>query len=100
MLCGRLYAKGAAELLLQQCSARLVDGGSAERLSQREKDDILRSFAADGKRCAAAHALHLVTLQVHQRGPVRMLKLCSSVRAVRLHALKCKCGLCGPMTGG
>ena len=50
MLCGRLYTKGAAELLLQQCSSRLVDGAGAECLSQREKDDILHSFAADGNR--------------------------------------------------
>ena len=52
MLCGRLYTKGAAELLLQQCSSRLGEGGSVERLSQREREDILQSFAADGNRQA------------------------------------------------
>ena len=50
MLCGRLYTKGAPELLLQQCSSRLADGARAEALSQQDKDDILRSFAADGNR--------------------------------------------------
>ena len=50
MLCARLYTKGAAELLLQQCSSRFVDGRSIERLAQEEKDRILQSFAADGNR--------------------------------------------------
>ena len=50
MLCGRLYTKGAPELLLQQCSSRLVEGASSEPLSQRDKEDLLRSFAADGNR--------------------------------------------------
>lgn len=50
MMCARLYTKGAAELLLQQCSLRLVAGAGAERLSQPEKDDLLHSFAADGNR--------------------------------------------------
>ena len=53
MLCARLYTKGAAELLLQQCSARLSDGTRAERLSQEEKSTLLDSFAADGNRSAA-----------------------------------------------
>ena len=53
MLCARMYTKGAAELLLQQCSSRLADGARAERLSQEEKNTLLESFAADGNRSAA-----------------------------------------------
>jgi len=50
MLCARLYTKGAAELLLQQCNLRFVDGSNVGRLSQQEKDGILHDFAADGNR--------------------------------------------------
>ena len=53
MLCARLYTKGAAELLLQQCSSRLSEGIRAERLSQGEKSSLLESFAADGNRSAS-----------------------------------------------
>lgn len=53
MLCARLYTKGAAELLLQQCSSRLVEGTRAERLPQEEKNGLLESFAADGNRCSS-----------------------------------------------
>ena len=53
MLCARLYTKGAAELLLQQCASRLADGTRVERLSQEEKSALLESFAVDGNRSAA-----------------------------------------------
>ena len=53
MMCARLYTKGAAELLLQQCSSRLAEGTRAERLSQEDKSGLLDSFAADGNRSAA-----------------------------------------------
>ena len=53
MLCARLYTKGAAELLLQQCGSRLADDARVARLSQEEKNALLDSFAADGNRSAA-----------------------------------------------
>ena len=60
MLCARLYTKGAAELLLQQCSSRLAADTRAERLSQGEKSGLLDSFAADGNRFVSLPSPHML----------------------------------------
>ena len=49
---GRLYCKGAAEIVLRLCSRRLLPDGGAAELPIEEKQDLLESFSADGNRCA------------------------------------------------
>ena len=51
-VCARLYCKGAAEMVLERCGSRLDERGSAQRLSQDERESILHGFSASGYRCA------------------------------------------------
>lgn len=47
-LCARLFTKGAAEILLDQCSTRVAEDSSVTYLNDAEKQQILQSFAKEG----------------------------------------------------
>lgn len=47
-LCARLFTKGAAEILLDQCALRVAEDSSVTYLGDEEKQQILQSFANEG----------------------------------------------------
>ncbi|BDA45515.1 Plasma membrane calcium-transporting ATPase 1 [Coccomyxa sp. Obi] len=47
-LCARLFTKGAAEIVLDQCAMRVAEDSSVTYLSDEEKQQILQCFANEG----------------------------------------------------
>lgn len=47
-LCARLYIKGAAEIVMEQCTMRVAEDSSVVYLSDEEKQHILQCFADEG----------------------------------------------------
>jgi magnesium-transporting ATPase (P-type) len=50
-MCARLFTKGAAEVLLEQCSTYVSEDSSVRYITDEEKQQILQSLSQDGKRC-------------------------------------------------
>lgn len=47
-LCARLFVKGAAEIVLDQCALRVAEDSSVTYLGDEEKQQILQCFADEG----------------------------------------------------
>ena len=81
-----MFTKGAAELVLDMCSAQLDARGGARPLSGEEKQRLLEDFTTGSQRCAARCA----------RCALCVLHAVRAVRRARC-VLRAPVGPCGPL---
>lgn len=67
-LCARLFTKGAAEILLEQCTTYVAEDSSVEYLTDEKRQQIMDSLSADGNRSVTKVPL-LTDLQQYVAAP-------------------------------